>query len=145
MNDRELINFSVKEEDEIEKELDNEMPSIGILVPEESYVVPVAKSLEKALLGRTSVRIEACQYGERVGTESAIRVFDIQHIKGLEFEAAIFVAFDRMAELYPTLSGNFLYVGATRAANFLGVTCENVLPLSLKDLRDSFATKWADI
>jgi len=130
---------------EIEKELDNEMPSIGILVPEESYVVPVAKSLEKALLGRTSVRIEACQYGERVGTESAIRVFDIQHIKGLEFEAAIFVAFDRMAELYPTLSGNFLYVGATRAANFLGVTCENVLPLSLKDLRDSFATKWADI
>lgn len=130
---------------EIEKLLDNELPSIGILVPEESYVVPVANNLSRALMGRTSVLVEACSNGHRVGTERAIRVFDIQHIKGLEFEAAIFVAFDRMTELYPTLSGNFLYVGATRAANFLGVTCERVLPQSLKTLRDSFASSWEDI
>ena len=47
---------------------------------------------------------------------AAIRVFDIKHIKGLEFEAAFFVSLDRLALLYPDLIGNYLYVGATRAA-----------------------------
>jgi len=32
-----------------------------------------------------------------MGNENDVRVFDIQHIKGLEFEAVFFVGVDRLA------------------------------------------------
>ncbi|HAZ8153761.1 TPA: ATP-binding domain-containing protein [Escherichia coli] len=52
-----------------------------------------------------------------------MRVFDIQHIKGMEFEAVFFVSIDQLATLHPALFGKYLYVGITRAATYLDVTC----------------------
>ena len=127
---------------EIEKFLET-MPSIAILVPEEGYVRPVAHELQKALRLRTSVIVQACYEGQSNGNEKAIRVFDIKHIKGLEFEAAFFVALDKLESLYPELLGNYLYVGATRAAKFLGVTYEHALPKSVKkNLGQCFVNAW---
>jgi DNA helicase IV len=51
-----------------------------------------------------------------------VRVFDVQHIKGLEFEAVLFVGLERLAQRYPDLFEKYLYVGATRAAMFFGMT-----------------------
>lgn len=125
---------------EIEKIL-GFIPSIAILVPEEKYVRPVSESLRIALKNRTTAIVQACYEGQTKGNERAIRVFDIKHIKGLEFEAAFFVAIDRLNDLYPDLLGNYLYVGATRAATFLGVSCEHSLPESVaKELKIFFAT-----
>lgn len=55
--------------------------------------------------------------------ESNVRVFDIQHIKGMEFEAVFFVSIDQLATLHPALFDKYLYVGITRAATYLDVTC----------------------
>ena len=127
---------------EIEKFLET-MPSIAILVPEEVYVRPVMEELQKALKLRTSVPVQACYGGQSTGNVNAIRIFDIKHIKGLEFEAAFFVSLDKLESLYPELLGNYLYVGATRAATFLGVTYEHVLPKSVeKNLGQCFVNTW---
>ena len=71
-----------------------------------------------------------------------MRVFDVRHIKGLEFEAVFFIGIDRLAENYPELFGNYLYVGATRAATYLGLTCERELPLNMAGLEEAFGERW---
>lgn len=119
------------------------IPSIAILVPGEDYVRPVAQELQTALSRKTSAIVQACHEGQARGSEKAVRVFDIKHIKGLEFEAAFFVALDRLESLYPDLLGNYLYVGATRAATFLGVSYEDVLPKPVETcLRQCFVNAW---
>jgi UvrD-like helicase C-terminal domain len=78
-----------------------------------------------------------------VGDAREVRIFDVQHvqhIKGMEFEAVFFVGIDRLAERIPSL-----YVGVTRAATYLGLTCETVLPKRLETARTHFATtSWSD-
>lgn len=78
-----------------------------------------------------------------LGEAHDIRVCSIEYIKGLEFEAVFFVDIDKLIESHPNLYQKFLYVGATRAANYLGLTCVNELPKSLDDLRGDFAENWS--
>ena len=40
-------------------------------------------------------------------------MFDIQYIKGLEFEAVFFVGVDQLAANQPELFDKYLYVGTT--------------------------------
>ena len=68
-----------------------------------------------------------------------------QHIKGLEFEAAFFVGVDELAERYPDLFDKFLYVGATRAATYLGLTCTGKLPPRVAELAPLFSPDWKDV
>jgi hypothetical protein len=119
-----------------------QMPSTAIFVNSEDEVVPLAEALDRVLLEQ-NLRVVACSKGQIVGQDSDIRVFDIQHIKGLEFEAVFFVGADRLAERQPTLFDKFLYVGATRAATYLGMTCYQGLPKVIESLRPQFVTDWA--
>ncbi len=119
-----------------------QMPSTAIFVNAEDDVVPLAEQLDRVLL-ENNLRVVACSKGQVVGQDGDIRVFDIQHIKGLEFEAVFFIGVDRLAEQYPSLFDKFLYVGATRAATYLGMTCDQVLPEIIKSLRPQFVGDWA--
>lgn len=60
----------------------------------------------------------------------------MEHIKGLEFEAVFFVDIDKLAQSYPETYEKYLYVGVTRAATYLGMTCSTTLPSLLEPLRD---------
>src|SRR5262245_32763041 len=73
-----------------------------------------------------------------MGQDNDVRVFDVQHIKGLEFEAVFFIAIDRLAALQPELFDKYLYVGTTRADTYLGVTCEDALPPVSETLQPMF-------
>jgi hypothetical protein len=78
-----------------------------------------------------------------VGQDNDIRVFAVEHIKGLEFEAVFFVDLDQLATQEPDLFEKRLYVGATRAAMFLGVTCQHSeLPESIRELSGHFCRGW---
>lgn len=99
----------------------NDFPSIAVLVGNEADVIPTAKALEDKG-NDVGLRVEACVLGQSIGTETNVRVFDIHHIKGLEFEAAFFISLDQMFSKNPSDIVRYLYVGATRAANFLGIT-----------------------
>lgn len=60
-------------------------------------------------------------------------------IKGLEFEAVFFVGVDRLHESLGPLFGQLFYVGASRAAVYLGISAERSLPTILEPVRGHFA------
>jgi len=88
------------------------------------------------------LRAIACVDGRIIGNDDDIRVFDVKHLKGLEFEAVFFIAIDALAEAKPDLFDKYLYVGATRAAAYLGITCNRHLPSRLETLRGLLSTDW---
>ena len=118
-----------------------QLPSIAVFVNSEADVGPTATALE-ALLTDHNIPVMACHKGQAVGQESSVRVFDIQHIKGLEFEAVFFLGVDRLAQLQPELFDKYIYVGITRAAAYLGLACEGVLPAQLAPVRHHFMADW---
>lgn len=101
----------------------------------------MATSLGNALTDQ-NIRVIPCPDGQVRGRDSAVRVFNVQHIKGLEFEAVFFVGVDKLAEIYPDLFDKYLYVGATRAATYLGITCEQALPSNIAGLQEFFEQEW---
>ncbi|MBM3272806.1 DNA helicase UvrD, partial [Candidatus Kaiserbacteria bacterium] len=128
---------------EIEQFLQGQpMPSTAIFVNSEDDVIPLAEQLDRLLI-ENNLRVVACSQGQIVGQDTDIRVFDIQHIKGLEFEAVFFVGVDSLAEKHPTLFDKYLYVGATRAATYLGLTCSKRLPSVIESLRPQFTSDWS--
>ncbi|WP_373378927.1 ATP-binding domain-containing protein [Cupriavidus nantongensis] len=126
------------------KEIENtvkDMPSIAILVPSEDQVKLVAEALNQRL-EEINMRAVACVDGQVLGDQGDIRVFDVQHIKGLEFEAVFFVGVDALAETKTEIFDRFVYVGATRAATYLGMVCRGDLPERLRPLRPLFVPQW---
>ena len=119
------------------------LPTIAILVNDEEEVEPIAAALNGALSPQ-NIRAVACPHGLVVGQENDVRVFDVQHIKGLEFEAVFFLGIDRLAEKEPELFDKYLYVGATRAATYLGLTTTGgSLPPKIRALESEFRDQWS--
>lgn len=118
-----------------------QLPSIAIFVESEYKVQPVADALNAALADENT-QVVACPKGQVMGQDNDVRVFDVQHIKGLEFEAVFFIGIDRLASLHPQLFDKYLYVGTTRAATYLGITCNDVLPHAMSSLRPMFVQDW---
>jgi len=119
----------------------DKMPSTAVFVNSGAEVGPIAKLLDE-LLEVYNLRAVPCYDGLVLGQNGDIRVFDIQYIKGLEFEAVFFMSVDRLAEMHPELFDKYLYVGATRAATYLGITCERTLPARLSPIRCKFVDGW---
>jgi superfamily I DNA/RNA helicase len=127
---------------EIERYL-GKLPSIAVFVEREERIDPLV-ALVRPKLAQHNLRIAGCRDGRDIGSRAEVRVFDIRHIKGLEFEAVFFVGADLLASGLPDLFQQFMFVGITRAATFLGITCEQSLPGSLEKLRSLFSDgTWA--
>lgn len=117
--------------------------SIAILVHSEESVTHTAKVLNNNnRLRNFNIQIAACVNGQILGNNHNVRVFNIKHIKGLEFEAVFFLDINRVFDLHPTLFEKYLYVGVTRAASFLGFTCNGTLPDILNNNRNYFVNDW---
>lgn len=118
------------------------LPTIAVLVSHEDQLQPLADALNEALADQT-IRAVACPKGQATGPETDVRIFEVQHIKGLEFEAIFFVDVDRLAREEPELFERYIYVGATRAATYLGLTCSgHVLPESMEPVSKLFGKNW---
>lgn len=113
------------------------LPSIAVFVDGEERIDPLV-DLARPLLAERNIPIVGYKDGRAVGDNLEVRVFDVRHIKGLEFEAVFFVGIDGLAERLPDLFDRFFYVGASRAATYLGVTCEGHLPTNLEHVRGHF-------
>lgn len=136
----EVVDWLAQRIREIEQFLE-QMPSIAIFVESEAEVQPLADALNEALAAENA-QVVACPKGQVMGQDNDVRVFDVQHIKGLEFEAVFFVGVDRLARIHPELFDKYLYVGTTRAATYLGWTCDNVMPKKIESLRSMFVANW---
>ena len=111
---------------------------IAIFVPSETDVTQTAELLSTPLFEEYGITVEACLQGRMLGTQANVRVFSIQYIKGLEFEAVFFLGTDRMATVSPELVDKFLYVGLTRARSFLAVITHNEFPQELSHVQHFF-------
>ncbi len=118
-----------------------QMPTIAVLVNAEEDVKPMAERLT-SYLEAVNLKAVACEEGKALGEGADVRVFDIQHIKGLEFEAVFFAGVDRLAEQKPELFDRYLYVGATRAATYLGMVCYQGVPVKIQPLVPAFVSSW---
>ncbi|ALZ75688.1 ATP-binding domain-containing protein [Rheinheimera sp. F8] len=117
------------------------LPTIAVLVNAEHEVKPMAEKLSQ-YLEEVNLSAVACEEGKALGEGTDVRVFDIKHIKGLEFEAVFFAGVDNLARDKPDLFDRYLYVGATRAATYLGLVCHGELPEKLQPLKDCFDSTW---
>jgi hypothetical protein len=124
---------------EVERSVDR-LPSIAVFVDGEDKIDPLVRSVAP-LLAKNNIGIVGCRDGRTVGNLQEVRVFDIRHIKGLEFEAVFFVAIDKLATRLPDLVQKYIYVGVTRAATFLALTCEGGLPSEFNFVRPFFSSK----
>ncbi len=118
------------------------MPTIAVLMPHEDWLDDMADALTEEL---RPVSIKACSYRNGVarGLDQDVRVFSVEHIKGLEFEAVFFVGVDQLAERETDLFGRYLYVGATRAATYLGLTTSDAaLPDALQPVLKLVGPRW---
>jgi hypothetical protein len=116
------------------------LPAIGVLVPRVEDVRKVAVAL-RALLQEHNIEVEACEDGHVLGDAERVRVFAVEHIKGLEFESAFFLGIDEMAEAAPDLVARYLYVGLSRARSFLGIVYTSQFPRRLQSVRSHFADR----
>ncbi len=106
------------------------LPSIGVLMPAEEDVVPFTKLLGEALFD-ASIDVEGSLGGQSLGNTNKVRVFCVDHIKGLEFESVFFCDIDIMAEKQGELIDKLVYVGLSRARSFLGMTYRVSFPKRL--------------
>ncbi len=117
------------------------LPSIAVLVPSEDQVLAIEQQIRQPLFEAYGIETEACLGGRILGTQAKVRVFSVQFIKGLEFEAVFFVSVDQMAATTPGLVDRFLYVGLTRARSFLGITTANGFPKELSHVSGFFTSE----
>jgi DNA helicase IV len=126
---------------ELKKMVRDELPSVAVLVVQESDVREMAKHLTLELEEFNASAV-ACADGQVLGNDHDVRVFDVQHIKGLEFEAVFFIDVDKLESQLPDLYTKYLYVGATRAATYFGVTATQFLPNVFDTLKSSMTADW---
>ena len=138
LRDENLARWLAERIREIERAL-KVVPSIAIFVETDEQIEGLVTRL-CPVLAEYNLDVVGCLGGRVVGGESQIRIFAIQHIKGLEFEAVFFVGVDALLARYGELFDKFLFVGVTRAATYLGITCEGNLLTNLEPLRSHFVT-----
>ena len=117
--------------------------TVAVLVNGEESVANIALELNKRLQ-EINLSAVACKDGRVVGNDRDVRVFNIDHIKGLEFEVVFFVGLDQTIENYPRLFSKYLYVGATRAATYLGVTFSGGIHEQVLPLEKYFQEEWSE-
>ncbi|MBB57476.1 MAG: hypothetical protein CMM42_09640 [Rhodospirillaceae bacterium] len=115
--------------------------TIAILVNTEAQVEPLATELN-VHLEEINLSAVACKDGMVVGNDRDVRVFNLRHIKGLEFEAVFFIDLDETIDNHPDLFSKYLYVGATRAATYLGITFHGDTPGLMAPLSSHFGSHW---
>jgi len=119
------------------------MPTIAVLVENEDEMEQLAVVLS-GMVEHLNLPVVSCPRGQVKGQATEVRIFDVKHIKGLEFEAVFFTNVDRLALEQPDLFDRYIYVGATRAATFLGLTVSgDGLPGVLDRLQPEMCESWS--
>ncbi|MBI2259662.1 MAG: hypothetical protein HYU67_12310 [Flavobacteriia bacterium] len=108
------------------------IPSIAIFLPPNEDLSRFSKTLGQLdLLCDIGINVVPCENGQILGDKNSVRVFSIDYVKGLEFEAAFFHNIDNLFEgkkiskTDEDLLLKNIYVGLSRAAFYLGVTCSD--------------------
>jgi hypothetical protein len=110
---------------EIYKAYGDSIPSVAIFLPNENQLDTFASNLGKLdILSDVGITVKSCRNGEVLGDKNTVRIFSIDKIKGLEFEAVFFHNLDDLQKqnISSDLLLKYLYVGLSRATFYLALT-----------------------
>ena len=108
------------------------VPSIAIFVPNDEQVHMLSKALNDCEdLGGNGIDIKGVTQDGATLNKGQVNVYNIQAIKGLEFEAVFFIDIDELNESNNDLLRKYIYVGISRAAFYLFVSFRYKLPEQL--------------
>lgn len=126
---------------EIYKAYGDSIPSIAIFLPNEDLLDTFANKLGRVdKLSDVGIDVKACKDGAVLGYKDTVRVFSIDKIKGLEFEAVFFHNLDYLQNnnIDSEMLLKYLYVGLSRATFYLGVTLNKQFSENLNFLKKYF-------
>jgi superfamily I DNA/RNA helicase len=109
-----------------------QLPTIAVFVSDDAAIDRVARVLSE-LLRPNAIAVDACP-GGKFSVGDRVRVFAIEYVKGLEFQAAFLIDVEDCFAQTGGLALNFVYVAVSRAVMFLGLTGA-ALPTPLECLR----------
>lgn len=112
------------------------LPSVAILTLGERCT-ETADSL-RPLLEDYNIGVLSCVSDDSTGNAGSVRVFPVENIKGLEFESVFIHDIAAIAARHPDLFDHYLYIAATRASRFLGITSTTGWPREIAYLSDRF-------
>jgi hypothetical protein len=124
-DEEEKLNWIAERIIEIYNAYGETIPSIAIFLPHEKILESFATNLGSLdTLADVGIFVKACRNGEVLGDNNTVRIFSIDKIKGLEFEAVFFHNIDTIQNqnLSSDLLLKYLYVGLSRATFYLGLT-----------------------
>ncbi|MEZ5002150.1 MAG: ATP-binding domain-containing protein [Chitinophagales bacterium] len=137
----EKLNWIAERIIEIYKAYGDSIPSIAIFLPNENQLEAFANKLGNLdTLSDVGILVKACRNGEVLGDKNTVRIFSIDKIKGLEFEAVFFHNLDELQDqsLSTDLLLKYLYVGLSRATFYLGLTVAEELNSDLNFILENF-------
>lgn len=135
-NEEEKVDWLAKRIQFIYQTYNGNIPSIAIFVQSDEAVLRLSKLLKNCeTLTDNSIDVQGITEEGGMTQKGKVGIFNIKHIKGLEFEAVFFVDIDRLIDSDAQLIQKYIYVGLSRAAYYLFVTYENQLPDGLEFLR----------
>ena len=144
-NNRALSDWLVKRIIEIYESNNNRLPSIAVFVADENKIEELYDLINEPLMDE-SIEVEKCRDGKVLGTSAKVRIFSVEHIKGLEFGAVFLVNADEIGLAHQGLIDKYLYVALTRATAFLGLTYKNSFPPELAVVQNDFAASdWSSL
>lgn len=117
------------------------IPAIAIFLPNENQLDVFSNKLGNIdTLSDVGIIVRACRNGDVLGDKNTVRVFSIDKIKGLEFEAVFFHNIDELQvqNLSNDLLLKYLYVGLSRATFYLGLTLSEELNNDLNFISKNF-------
>ena len=124
-DDQSLTSWIIKKINDIHEYL-GYYPSIAIFVTNEEEKQKLILSFKNTEYNY-NFRIYFSN-GEDLGEGYDIRVFNIQDIKGLEFEVVFFIDINSLILNFSDLFIKYLYVGSSRSRTFLGMTYSDKIP-----------------
>jgi superfamily I DNA/RNA helicase len=135
----EKIDWIAKRIEELYVLYERIIPNIAIFVRDESSLVSIADSLNKheRMIDNNIVAM-ACRDGRDIGSAEKVRIFNIEYIKGMEFESVFFIDVDTYSAHDEHILDKLVYVGISRATYYLAITLMNKMPDILKPIEHLF-------
>lgn len=105
---------------EIVKAYGNKMPTIAVFTVDKRKAEELKEAIEECdVLNPAGIEVKVCSDNNLEG-EKTLRIFPINQVKGMEFEAVFFFDIDDIDS--SSLINKYLYVGLSRASMYLAVT-----------------------
>lgn len=134
-NENSKVNWIAERVIEIYNSYGHSIPTIAIFLSKDFEEFTKALNSSE-ILSDVGIKAVLCRDGQILGDENTIRVFPLEYIKGLEFEAVFFHNIDSLEESDILL--RYFYVGLSRATFYLAVTGIKDFPKSLQKIKHLF-------